>query len=53
PLEIGFSQDSIWCTFTFGRSTSHPYKPVGEILDDILTGKINVNSIHTISVYKK
>lgn len=51
PSEIRFSHDSIGRTF--GRYTPHPYKPIGETLDDILTGKINVNSIPTISVYKK
>lgn len=51
PSEIRFNHDSIGRTF--GRYTSHPYKPIGETLDDILTGKINVNSIPTISVYKK
>lgn len=48
PLEICFSQDSIGSTF--GRCTSHPYRPIGKTLDDILTGKINVNSIPNISV---
>lgn len=51
PSEIRFSHDSIGRTF--GRYTPHPYRPIGETLDDILTGKINVNSIPTISVYKK
>ena len=51
PLEIRFSQDSIGSTF--GRSTSHPYKPIGETLDDILTGHINVASIPSISVKKQ
>lgn len=51
PSEIRFSHDSIGRTF--GRYTPHPYKPIGETLDDILTGKINVNSIPTISVYKR
>ena len=51
PLEIRFSQDSIGSTF--GRSTSHPNKPIGETLDDILTGHINVHSIPSISVVKQ
>eukprot|EP00477_Mikrocytos_mackini_P002552 GAHX01002887.1.p1 GENE.GAHX01002887.1~~GAHX01002887.1.p1 ORF type:complete len:345 (+),score=37.46 GAHX01002887.1:299-1333(+) len=51
PSKICFSQDSIGCTF--GRCTSHPYRPIGETLDDILTGRINVNSIPSISVYNK
>ena len=51
PLEIRFSQNSIGSTF--GRSTSHPNKPIGETLDDILTGHINVHSIPSISVVKQ
>lgn len=51
PSEIRFSQDSI--ELTFGRCTSHPYRPIGETLDDILKGLINVNCIPSISVYKK
>lgn len=51
PSEIRFSQDSVGRTF--GNYTSHPYRPIGETLDDIITGKINVNSIPTISVLKK
>ncbi|XP_052679850.1 uncharacterized protein LOC128160549 [Crassostrea angulata] len=51
PLDICFSHDSIGRSF--GRCTSHPYRPIGETLDDILTGKINVDSISSISVYKK
>uniref|UniRef100_A0A8W8N589 Uncharacterized protein n=1 Tax=Magallana gigas TaxID=29159 RepID=A0A8W8N589_MAGGI len=51
PLEICFSQDSIGCTF--GRCTSHRYRPIGDTLDDILTGRINVNCIPCISVYQK
>lgn len=51
PSDICFSQDSIGSTF--GRCTSHPFKPIGETLDDILTGTINVNSIPSISVCKK
>lgn len=51
PSEIRFSQDSIGSTF--GRCTSHPNKQIGETLDEILTGKINVNSIPSISVCKK
>lgn len=51
PSDIRFSQDSIGRTF--GRCTSHPYKPIGETLDDILKGLINVNCIPGISVYKK
>lgn len=51
PSEIRFSQDSIGSTF--GSYTSHPFKQIGETLDEILTGKINVNSIPSISVCKK
>lgn len=51
PSEIRFSQDSIGRTF--GCYTSHPYRPIGDTLDDIITGKINVNSIPTISVCKR
>lgn len=51
PSEICFSQDSIGRTF--GRCTFHAYRPIGETLDDILTGRINVNSIPNISVYNK
>ena len=51
PSEIRFSQDSIGSTF--GWRTPHPYKPIGETLDDILTGHINVQSIPSISVKKQ
>ena len=51
PSEIRFSQDSIGSTF--GRCTSHPYRPIGETLDDILNGHINVHSIPSISVVKQ
>ena len=51
PSEIRFSQDSIGSTF--GRSTSHPYRPIGNTLDDILNGHINVQSIPSISVVKQ
>lgn len=46
PSEIRFSQDSIGNTF--GRYTSHPYKPIGETLDDIISG--SVTSLPDISV---
>lgn len=39
-------QDSIGNTF--GRYTSHPYKPIGETLDDIISG--SVTSLPDISV---
>lgn len=51
PSEIRFSQDSIGRSF--GCYTSHPYRPIGETLDDIITGRINVNSIPRISVCKR
>ncbi|XP_048781395.2 uncharacterized protein LOC125683899 [Ostrea edulis] len=51
PLEIRFSQDSIGSTF--GRCTSHPFRPIGKTLDDILSGRCNVNSIPNISVMYK
>lgn len=37
PSEIRFSQDSIGRSF--GGYTSHPGRPIGETLDDILRGK--------------
>lgn len=46
PSEIRFSQDSIGNTF--GHYTNHPYKPIGETLDDILSG--SVTSLPDISV---
>ncbi|XP_061187252.1 uncharacterized protein LOC133195425 [Saccostrea echinata] len=51
PLEIRFSQDSIGRTF--GRCTSHPFRPIGNTLDDILSGRCNINSIPNISVVKR
>lgn len=51
PSEIRFSQDSIGRSF--GGYTSHPGRPIGETLDDILRGEINVSSIPRISVLKK
>lgn len=43
PSEIRFSQDSIGNTF--GRYTSHPYKPIGETLDDIISGSVTLPDI--------
>ncbi|XP_062573728.1 uncharacterized protein LOC134235607 [Saccostrea cucullata] len=51
PLEIRFSQDSIGSTF--GHYTSHPFRPIGNTLDDILSGRCNINSIPNISVIKR
>ncbi|XP_055995748.1 uncharacterized protein LOC130046316 [Ostrea edulis] len=51
PLQIRFSQDSI--ANTFGRCTSHSFRPIGKTLDDILSGRCNVNSIPNISVMYK
>lgn len=48
PSEIRYSQDSI--ARNFGRSTGHPFRPIGQTLDDILSGRCNVNSIPRISV---
>lgn len=48
PSEIRYSQDSI--ARNFGRSTGHPLRPIGQTLDDILSGRCNVNSIPRISV---
>lgn len=48
PSEIRYSQDSI--ARNFGRSTGHPLRPIGQTLDDILSGQSNVNSIPRISV---
>lgn len=48
PSEIRFSQDSIGNTF--GHYTNHPYKPIGETLDDIISG--SVTSLPDISVTK-
>lgn len=48
PSEIRYSQDSI--ARNFGRSTGHSLRPIGQTLDDILSGQCNVNSIPRISV---
>jgi hypothetical protein len=48
PSKIRYSQDSI--ARTFGKSTRHPSRLIGETRDDILTGQCNVNSIPAISV---
>lgn len=40
PPEIRFSQDTIGRTF--GCYTSHPYRPIGETLYDIFTGKLTL-----------
>lgn len=48
PSEIRFSRDSIGCIFR-----SCYFSPIGETLDDILTGTIDVNSIPCISVCKR
>uniref|UniRef100_A0A8W8NC25 Uncharacterized protein n=1 Tax=Magallana gigas TaxID=29159 RepID=A0A8W8NC25_MAGGI len=48
PSEIHFSGDSI--RRAFGSKTRHSNKLIGETLDDILTGEIDINSIPCISV---
>ncbi|XP_061188837.1 uncharacterized protein LOC133196979 [Saccostrea echinata] len=51
PSEIRYSQDSI--ARYFGRSTSHPFQPIGQTLDSILSGQCNVNAIPKISVVSR
>ena len=51
PSEIRYSQDSI--ARYFGKATGHPLRPIGQTLDDILTGECNVNSIPRISVISR
>lgn len=38
PSDIYYSQDSI--SNMFGESTNHAYKLIGEVLDDILEGRV-------------
>lgn len=51
PSEIRFSQDSIG--YSFGGYMSHPFRRIGQTLDDILSGRCNVDSIPRISVMKR
>lgn len=51
PSEIRFSQDSIGNSF--GGYTSHPFRRIGQTLDDILSGCCNVDSIPRISVMNR
>lgn len=51
PSEIRFSQDSIGNSF--GGYTSHPFRRIGQTLDDILSGRCNVDSIPRISVMNR
>lgn len=51
PSEIRFSQDSIGNSF--GGYTSHPFRRIGQTLDDILTGRCNADSIPRISVMNR
>lgn len=51
PSEIRFSQDSVGNTF--GGYTSHPFRCIGQTLDDILSGRCEVDSIPRISVMKR
>ncbi|VDI59437.1 Hypothetical predicted protein, partial [Mytilus galloprovincialis] len=49
PSDIHYSQDSI--SNTFGKSTIHSDKYIGETLDDLINGTVNLNYIPTISVF--
>ncbi|CAG2201988.1 unnamed protein product [Mytilus edulis] len=49
PSNIHYSQDSI--SNTFGKSTVHSNKYIGETLDDLINRTINVKDIPTISVF--
>lgn len=51
PSEIRFSQDSIGNSF--GGYTSHPFRRIGQTLDDILSRRCNVDSIPRISVMNR
>ena len=51
PSNIFYSQASISCTF--GRSTIHSGVPIGETLDELYNGKIQVRDIPNIRVVKK
>ncbi|KAJ8317888.1 hypothetical protein KUTeg_002979, partial [Tegillarca granosa] len=51
PSEIRYTQESIGRTF--GRCTNHAFKPIGETLDELLTGMCSVYSIPNISVIWK
>ncbi|CAG2201990.1 unnamed protein product [Mytilus edulis] len=50
PSNIHYSQDSI--SNTFGKSTIHSDRYIGETLDDLINGTINVNNIPNISVFR-
>ncbi|CAC5413380.1 unnamed protein product [Mytilus coruscus] len=49
PSDIHYSQDSI--SNTFGKSTVHSDKYIGETLDDLINGTVKVNNIPNISVF--
>lgn len=49
PSDIHYSQDSI--SNTFGKSTIHSDKYIGETLDEVINGTVKVNNIPTISVF--
>lgn len=51
PSEIYYSQDSI--SNRFGKSTDHAGQLIGELLDDILTGKCSISKITTIEVVRR
>ena len=51
PSAIYFSQDSI--SNSFGKNTPHRNKTIGEMLDDILSGKCKISDLPTIRVIKK
>lgn len=51
PSEIYFTQSSI--SSTFGRSTQHNRKKIGETLDDLVKGHCSVQSIPRIGVLKE
>lgn len=48
PSDIYYSQDSI--SNTFGESTKHADKLIGEVLDDILKGKCSIDDIDIINI---
>lgn len=50
PSEIRYSQDSI--SNTFGFKSSHPYVHIGETLDDLIEGRIDIDDIPEISVQR-
>ncbi|VDI68602.1 Hypothetical predicted protein [Mytilus galloprovincialis] len=51
PSEIYFTQASI--SSNFGRCTRHANTTIGETLDDLAEGRINIGSIPNISVMKE